>query len=382
MTSPAPPRILVVDDEEAILETMAFTFADDYEVYTSSDARSALELLDEKAPFAVVLTDQRMPNMDGVEFLTEVCRRHPATVRMILTGFSDMQAIVQAINDGHVYAYISKPWEPDHLKQVMKQAVEYHELTVENERLVLDLQAANVFLEAVMDHLDTGALAVDASGVIQALNRPARNYLALEGEMRNRPLKEVLERHGLEELGAIVYRVAGDETLKYDDAEVRVGDRAYRLRITSQNLSDESSDPFGHVIFFREVSHEPLQRRYGELLSEIVQTQGELRGKLEQVRDQLPAMAAKVQGSRIDSPGMSELSDGVTRTLTAVENWLDVDDILAQQDFPDSQLLRDRMRIAMARWPLADEVPERVRALARRVEEYYESGENPKQRVL
>ena len=93
-------------------------------------------------------------------------------------------------------------------------------------------------------------------------------------------------------------------------------------------------------------------------------------------------MAAKVQGSRIDSPGMSELSDGVTRTLTAVENWLDVDDILAQQDFPDSQLLRDRMRITMARWPLADEVPERVRALARRVEEYYESGENPKQRVL
>ncbi len=382
MTSPSPPRILVVDDEEAILETMAFTFADDYEVYTSSDARSALQLLDEKAPFAVVLTDQRMPHMDGVEFLAEVCRRHPATVRMILTGFSDMQAIVQAINDGHVYAYISKPWEPDHLKQVMKQAVEHHELTIENERLVLDLQAANVFLEAVMDHLDTGALAVDASGVIQALNRPARNYLALEGEVRNRSLKEVLERHGLEELGAIVYRVAGDQTLKYDDVEVRVGDRAYRLRITSQNLSDGSADPFGHVIFFREVSHEPLLRRYGELLSEIVQTQGELRGKLEQVRDQLPAMAAKVQGLRIDSPGMSDLSDGVTRTLTAVENWLDVDDILAQQDFPDSQLLRDRMRIAMARWPLADEVPERVRALARRVEEYYESGENPKQRVL
>ncbi len=223
---------------------------------------------------------------------------------------------------------------------------------------------------------------MDASGVIQALNRPARNYLALEGEMRNRPLKEVLERHGLEELGAIVYRVAGDETLKYDDAEVRVGDRAYRLRITSQNLTDGAADPFGKVIFFREVSHEPLLRRYGEFMSEIVQTQGELRGKLEQLQDQLPSMAAKVQGSRIDSPGMSELSERVTRTLTAVENWLDVDDMLAQQDYPDSQLLRDRMRIAMTRWPLPDEVPERVRALARRVEEYYESGENPKQRVL
>ena len=93
-------------------------------------------------------------------------------------------------------------------------------------------------------------------------------------------------------------------------------------------------------------------------------------------------MAAKVQGSRIDSPGMSELSERVMRTLTAVENWLEVDDMLAQQDYPDSQLLRDRMRIAMARWPLPDEVPERVQALARRVAEYYESGENPKQPVL
>ncbi len=72
----------------------------------------------------------------------------------------------------------------------------------------------------------------------------------------------------------------------------------------------------------------------------------------------------------------------MSRTLTAIENWLDVDEALAREDFPDSQVLQDRMRIAMARWPLSDEVPERVRELARRVEEYYESGENSKQRVL
>ena len=68
----ARPRILVVDDEEAILETMSFTFEDDYEVHTSSDPRRALDLLDAKGPFAVVLTDQRMPDMSGVEFVTEV----------------------------------------------------------------------------------------------------------------------------------------------------------------------------------------------------------------------------------------------------------------------------------------------------------------------
>jgi hypothetical protein len=79
---------------------------------------------------------------------------------------------------------------------------------------------------------------------------------------------------------------------------------------------------------------------------------------------------------------MSELGERVSRTLTAVENWLAVDDAMAREEFPDPQLLQDRMRIATGRWPLSDELPERVGELARRVEEYYESGENPKQRVL
>jgi len=65
-----------------------------------------------------------------------------------------------------------------------------------------------------------------------------------------------------------------------------------------------------------------------------------------------------------------------------VENWLDVDDAMSQEDFPDAQVLRDRMRIASARWPLAGDPPERVRELARRVEEYYETGEKSKQPVL
>ena len=80
----------------------------------------------------------------------------------------------------------------------MKQAVEHYNLTVENERLVASLSRANQFLEAVMDHLDTGALAVDAAGMIQAVNRPVRDYLALEGDLRGKLLEQVLESHGLE----------------------------------------------------------------------------------------------------------------------------------------------------------------------------------------
>ena len=139
------PRILIVDDEEAILETMSYTFMDLYEVFTSTDARKALEILDEKAPIACVITDQRMPGMTGVEFLAEVSKRHPETVRIILTGFADADATIQAINDGHIYAYVNKPWETDELKQTVKRAVEHNGLTTENSRLVAELRNRTSF---------------------------------------------------------------------------------------------------------------------------------------------------------------------------------------------------------------------------------------------
>jgi CheY-like chemotaxis protein len=376
------PRILVVDDEEAILETMTYTFQSDYEVLTSADARRALRLLDEKAPVAAVLTDQRMPGMSGVEFVTEVCRRHPRTVRMILTGFSDMQAIVQAINDGHVWAYVAKPWEPDQLKQLMKQAVEHHQLSVENERLLVDLRRANLFLESVMDELDTGALALDADGVIQAANRPVREYLSLAGELRGRRVDDVLDERELARLRETVSRVGEDAGASYDEVELGSGAAALRLRIATRVLLDEGGSAFGRVLLVREVSHEPLVRRFDEILREISQADGGLRGVLERSRELLRRLADEVHASRVGSSAMSELGERLSRTLTAVENWLDVDEALAREAFPDAQLLQDRMRISLARWPLPGEVPGRVRELARRVEDYYESGENPKQHVL
>jgi CheY-like chemotaxis protein len=372
------PRILVVDDEEAILETMTFTFQDDYEVFTSSDARKALDMLDEHAPIAVVLTDQRMPDMSGVEFVTEVWKRHPETVRMILTGFSDMEATIQAINDGHVYAYITKPWEPDQLKQVMKQAVDHHRLTVENERLLTDLKRANVFLGAVMDQLDTGAIAVDADGIVQAVNRPVCEFFSLEDDPRGRLLGDLLASKGLDAIGAAAVAVSGEEGVTYYDVEAL----EHRFRVTSRSLSDAEGHPLGRVILFREISHEPLQRRFNELVGALVAADDALRPELERVRDALPGLEEEVRASHVASAGMVELAERVSRTRTAIGNWLDVDDAMAKQDFPDAQLLLDRMRVAAARWPLSDETPERVRALAARVEEYYESGEKTKQPVL
>jgi CheY-like chemotaxis protein len=372
------PRILVVDDEEAILETMTFTFQDDYEVYTSTDARKALELLDQKAPVAVVLTDQRMPDMSGVEFVAEVFRRHPATVRMILTGFSDIDAIIQAINDGHVYAYITKPWEPEQLKQLMKQAVEHYKLSVENERLLADLRKANVFLEAVMDELDVGAIALDASGVVQAINRPVREYLGLGGEVRGRRFSELLSRPGIERIEAAVREAEREEGVAYCDVDLE----SHRFRVTARSLADDAGQRLGRVLLFREVSHEPLQRRFSELLGDIVSEQKALRPVLEADREKLRQIAEEIRRSPIQSAGMSELSERVSRTRTAIDNWLEVDDAMAREGFPDAHVLQERMRISLARWPLRDELPARVAELSKRVADYYETGEKARARVL
>ena len=382
MTSPTKSRILIVDDEEAILETMTFTFEDVYEVHTASDAQIGLRILEEKGPFAVVITDQRMPGMSGVEFLARVFERFPPTVRIILTGFADMDAIVKAINDGHAYAYIAKPWEPEHLRQVVRRAVEHHELEAENRRLLTDLRRATRFVEAVMDRLDVGALAVDAVGVVQQSNRLAGEYLGFGADPRGRVLAELLEAHGIEELGSAAVRITADPEHRTEEFDVARGDGVLRLRVAVESLGEDDGVELGRVLLLREISHEPMRRRVDELLSELAGETGALRSRIEKAMPELRTLAEPAERRRMESPGMLELSERTSRTLTALENWLAVDDAIAREDYPDAQRLRDRMRIAAMRWPLPDRLPERVRTLAERVEAYYESGENRKERTL
>jgi FixJ family two-component response regulator len=376
------PKLLVVDDEEAILETMALTFEDDYQVVTSSDARRALELLAEHAPVAVVITDQRMPNMTGSELLAQVYARYPETSRIILTGFADMGSTVDAINDGHVYAYVNKPWETDELKQVVRRAYELHSLTVENRRLLEELSQSNQFLEAVIDRLDTGALAIDSDGVVRAANRAARALLHMPEDPRGVLMADVMTHESLEPLAETVKRLAEEGEGGFEDAELRVGEGASRIRLTLETLEDAAGQPFGRVFLFREVSHEPLRRRFDEIVVDVGATAGPLRPRLEPALGEISLLSKDVGESGITSPGMAELAERMQRAQTAIQSWLDVDDLLASEDYPDAQLLRDRMNVALRRWPSGDVIPERVQQLAQQVEAYYESGENTKERVL
>lgn len=376
------PRILVVDDEEAILETMAFTFMDEYEVLTSTDAQEALRMLGEVSPVHVVITDQRMPGMTGVELLKQVYDRYPETMRIMLTGFADSDATLQAINDGHVYAYISKPWEPDELKQIVRRATEHSKLAAENRKLVVDLQAAVSIMQAVMDRLEMGALAIDRDQIVQAANKPALALLHLDSDPRGQSIDGLLQGCGLASLAVAVKRLEEEHGGSFEDMDLRTDGKGHQIRISSELLNGDDGEPIGRVILFKEISHEPLRRRLEGLVSGIVKADHVDRAALEETLEQLRCLAGDVSASGIDSAGMSTLNERVSRSRTAIQNWLDVDDELARNDYPDAQLLIDRMRVATQRWPYGDELPEPVRELARRVEAYYESGENPRERVL
>ncbi|MBU2885316.1 response regulator [Gilvimarinus agarilyticus] len=118
----AKPTLLFVDDESRILRTMEMAFRRDYNVLTSSDGRDALELLKNHA-VDVIISDQRMPMMTGVEVLRGARDISPGTVRILLTGYAELASIVGSINDGEIFRYIQKPWHLIELRKTLDEAV-------------------------------------------------------------------------------------------------------------------------------------------------------------------------------------------------------------------------------------------------------------------
>jgi response regulator RpfG family c-di-GMP phosphodiesterase len=127
--------LLFVDDEPNILQALERLFwEEDYTILTAASGAEGLDCL-ENVKIALVISDQRMPQMDGVEFLRQVKERSPDTIRLLLTGYADINATIAAINDGEVYRYLVKPWNDEELKLVVRQALEQFALRAENERL-------------------------------------------------------------------------------------------------------------------------------------------------------------------------------------------------------------------------------------------------------
>jgi len=236
-TSVVPParvRVLYADDEEDVRDVFDAVFAGDFEVTTAKGGHEALAEL-ARAPYDVLVSDMRMEPMRGSELLARACAEHPDTQRILLTGFGHLEDLAIAVNLGHVFAYVQKPWDTEQLKLTIQRAAEQRRLALENRRLVEELSRANVRLKD------------DVEVVTRQVVRPKL-------QITSRAMADVLEQ---------VEAVAGTEASVLLHGETGVGkelvaaaihERSARRRgrFVAQNLAAlppelMTSELFGHV---------------------------------------------------------------------------------------------------------------------------------------
>ncbi len=139
-----PTKILFVDDEENILRSLSRLLIDeDFEVFTASSGREGLAILEREPDICLIVSDQRMPEMTGVEFLEKARALLPDAIRLVLTGYADVHAAVDAINRGGASRYIAKPWKDEEFIQILREAAERHRLAAENRRLTAVVRRQN-----------------------------------------------------------------------------------------------------------------------------------------------------------------------------------------------------------------------------------------------
>jgi serine phosphatase RsbU (regulator of sigma subunit)/FixJ family two-component response regulator len=155
-------KLMVLDDEPDNLDLLYRTFRRDFQVYRASHALDAIEILDREGEMAVIISDQRMPEMNGTEFFSRTVDRFPDTIRILLTGFTDVEDLVEAINSGQVFKYIIKPWNPERLKAIVGQAADTYMVlkkrTHELRRALRRESLFNAVTTAIRESLDYSSM--------------------------------------------------------------------------------------------------------------------------------------------------------------------------------------------------------------------------------
>jgi response regulator RpfG family c-di-GMP phosphodiesterase len=194
--------LLFVDDEPNILQALRRVFRKEgYKILTATGGAEGLRYLEDRK-IDLIISDHRMPQMTGLEFLYRVKERSPDTIRLLLTGYADINTAIMAINGGAVYRYLSKPWKDDDLLDVVRKGLAHRELMLENRRLTEELQAFNAtlqqrveerteelilrnqvltFAQEVLEHLPLGVFGITCEGWIALANEHASRVFGLEG---------------------------------------------------------------------------------------------------------------------------------------------------------------------------------------------------------
>jgi two-component system response regulator HupR/HoxA len=166
------PTVLVVDDEIRSQEALRRTLEEDFEVHTASSAAEARAIMEGEA-IDIVLTDQRMPEVSGVEFLKQVRELWPETVRIIISGYTDSEDIIAGINEAGIYQYLLKPWHPEQLLLTLKRAAELQGLEQENRRLTMELRSAEPALRRQVEASRARVKqAFDLANIVRAPDSP------------------------------------------------------------------------------------------------------------------------------------------------------------------------------------------------------------------
>ena len=193
--------ILLVDDEVDNVEALERLFRRKYNVFAATSGREALRIL-EREPIALILTDQRMPGMTGVELLAASQEHRPAAVRILLTGYTDIESVIAAVNSGQIYRYVTKPWDPVDLSNAVDKGLERFELAAE-------LKEKNQALEGALRELRT-------------LDQAKSNFMVLINHELKTPLTVILS----------FLELLGESDLAADQSKyvARIGQSAERLR--------------------------------------------------------------------------------------------------------------------------------------------------------
>jgi len=239
--------LLLVDDEPNIVSALKRLFRrDGYAMLTANSGAEGLDIL-ARSKVDVIISDQRMPGMTGVEFLRAAKVKYPDTVRIVLSGFTELQSVTDAINEGAVYRFLTKPWEDEQLTEHVRKAFEYKELQDENRQLDMKIRSTNQELVAanrqlgdvleqtrfqierdetslaivreVLQHIPLAVIGVDNDGLIAFVNAAAEQLFGLAG-----PLVGVALAHALPAIDAAVAAApAGGST------ELRLGNSSYQV---------------------------------------------------------------------------------------------------------------------------------------------------------
>lgn len=173
----ARPRVLFVDDDELLLEAFVDSLRRNFDVVTATGGSEGLSRLETHGPFAVVVSDMRMPGLNGAGFLSFVQMRSPATVRILLTGQADVESAIAAVNQGHVFRFLTKPCSRETLLQALVAAVRQHRLAAE-EQTILE-ETLNGSMRALVDVLSLAQ--PEAFGRARRLSRAAAELAAAAG---------------------------------------------------------------------------------------------------------------------------------------------------------------------------------------------------------